>query len=205
MMKFLISFFRYRSWFYYLSRFILLFFVRLRYGLTVISTNNVPKTGGAIIAANHISYFDPPILGVCIARKVNFLAKKELFGNPFSYWLMHSLYTFPVDRSRSDMKALKEAIRLLKAGEVVGIFIQGTRNKGDGEAMDGAAFLAQRAGVPILPAAIWREGRKFSVECGKAIFPEGKSKTEMEELTKKTMEGINALLDKSLVPSSNKF
>ena len=171
-----------------------MFFVRLRYGLKISGTNSVPKTGGAIIAANHISYFDPPILGVCIARKINYMAKKELFGNPFGYWLMHSLYTFPVDRSRTDMKAIKEALRLLKNGEIVGIFIQGTRNRSDGKAMDGAAFLAQRAGVPILPAAIWRKGRRFNVECGEAIFPTNKSKAEMEELTNKTMEGINTLL-----------
>ncbi len=122
------------------------------------------------------------------------MAKKELFENPFGHWLMYSLYTFPVDRSRSDMKAIKEALHLLKNGELIGIFIQGTRNKGDAEAMNGAAFLAQRAGVPILPAAIWREGRRFNVEYEKAIFPEGKSKAEMKDLTQKTMRQISILL-----------
>ncbi len=200
-METLIRLFSYRNWFYYLSRFVLLFFVRLRYGLTISGTNNVPKSGGAIIAANHISNFDPPILGVCINRKINYMAKKELFGNPFGYWLMNSLSTFPVDRSRNDITAVKEALRLLKKGEVVGIFIQGTRNKGDAEAMNGAAFLAQRAEVPILPAAIWREGRRFSVECGKAIFPKGKDKAEMEHLTEETMEKIRTLLPKTS-PSS---
>lgn len=197
-MKILIYFFTYKSWFYYLSRFVVLIFVRLRYGLKVAGRHNVPANGGVIIAANHISYFDPPILGTCITRKINYMAKKELFNNFFGYWLMYSLCTFPVDRESNDLKAIKKALSLLKNGEVIGIFIQGTRNAGDAAAMDGAAFLAQRAGVPILPAALWREGRAFSVKCGEAIFPTGKSKAEMKELTKKAMESINSLLSQSL-------
>ena len=176
----------------------LLFFVRFRYGLSSAGTNNVPESGGVIIAANHSSNFDPPVLGICITRKINYMAKKELFESPFGRWLMYSLYTFPVDRDRSDMKAIKEALRLLKNGEVIGIFIQGTRNKGDAEAMNGAAFLAQRAGIPIVPAAIWREGQKFSVKYGEAIFPEGKGKAEVTKLTQKTMEHINLLLPSEL-------
>ena len=96
------------------------------------------------------------------------------------------------------MRAIKEALRYLKEGLAVGIFPQGTRASTDKEALDGAAFLAQRAGVPLLPTAIWREGRKFRVRFGEPISPQGRSREEMSAMTQQLMTRIDALLPKDI-------
>jgi 1-acyl-sn-glycerol-3-phosphate acyltransferase len=82
----------------------------------------------------------------------------------------------------------------LKQGKAIGIFAQGTRNLGDAEAFDGAAFLAHRACVPLMPAAIWREGRRFHVRYGVPLHPTGTSRAEIRATTAELMVRVNALL-----------
>ena len=181
-------------WFYYLAAFAVRNYARLFLGLKVYGVENVPRTPGLVLASNHFSTFDPPMIGSVVPREVHFMAKKELFESQPMRWLSVHLMAFPVDRSKSDMRAIKEALRHLKEGSAVGIFPQGTRNAADKDALDGAAFLAQRADVPLLPAAIWREGRNFRVAFGEPITPQGRSRDEMSALTRELMSRIDALL-----------
>lgn len=169
-------------------------FARIFYGLKVYGLENVPPTGGGVVACNHVSTWDPPIVGVSINRKLEFMAKKELFQKPFLRAVMRGLRAFPVDREGQDIGAIKEALRRLAEGRMIGVFVQGTRNAGDAAALDGASFLAQRAGVPLIPGAIWREGRAFHVSFGVPITPSGKSRADAKQLTEQVMARISELI-----------
>lgn len=187
-------------WFFYLVKWGFYLFVRAVYGFTVQGRENVPREGGFVVASNHISAWDPPVLGSAIPRQVNYMAKKELFERPWIRLLILGLRAFPVDRKGTDIGAIKEALRRLEKGRGIGIFAQGTRNLGDAEAFDGAAFLAQRAGVPLVPAAIWREGRRFHVRYGVPIHPTGKSRAEIRATTEEMMLRVNTLLPDGVRP-----
>lgn len=171
-------------------------FLKMFTGLKVSGLENVPETGAAVVACNHVSSWDPPVVGVAINRKLEFMAKKELFEKPFVAAVLRGLRAFPVDRERNDIGAIKEALRRLDARRVIGIFIQGTRSEGDAAALDGAAYLAQRAGAVVVPAAIWREGRAFHVRFGKAITPTGTDRADMKRLTSRLEIEIRALVPK---------
>jgi 1-acyl-sn-glycerol-3-phosphate acyltransferase len=183
-----------RRWFYDTMRALYRVAARLLFGVRVQDRHLVPTEGGLIIAANHIGTLDPPALGTEVPRRISFMAKKELFENPFLNLVFRGVRAFPIDREGNDVTAIKEALRRLKGGDAVGIFIQGTRNKGDAEALDGAAFLAQRAGVPIQPAAIWREGRRFHVRFGEPFSVEGRDRASMHAATQTTMRQIYELI-----------
>jgi 1-acyl-sn-glycerol-3-phosphate acyltransferase len=183
------------KWFYVLAVVAFRAFTRLFFGLRIERSERVPRDGrGLVVACNHVSAWDPPVLGVCVPREIHFMAKKELFASPGGALLMHGLRAFPVDRSVNDVGAIKESLRKLQAGLAVGIFAQGTRNTGQKEALDGAAYLAQRAGVPLLPAAIWREGRRFHVGFGDPIEPTGKSREQARSMTLRLMRAVNEML-----------
>ncbi len=169
-------------------------YLKLFTGLRVQGLENVPKSGAAVVACNHVSAWDPPVVGVAIDRKLEFMAKKELFERPFVAAVLRGLRAFPVDRERNDIGAIKEALRRLKAGRVIGIFIQGTRNEGDAAALDGAAYLAQRADAVVVPTAIWRQGRAFHVRFGEVISPSGSDREDMKLLTSRLAAEIKALV-----------
>jgi 1-acyl-sn-glycerol-3-phosphate acyltransferase len=122
---------------------------------------NVPASSGAVLASNHLSNTDgfPLGLGVFPGRTLRFMAKVELFRPPLGT-LMRALGGFPVDRARPDRDALRTAVSLARGGEIVVMFPEGTRRrKGlakrfEPEPHDGAARIALRAGVPLIPAAV---------------------------------------------------
>jgi 1-acyl-sn-glycerol-3-phosphate acyltransferase len=121
----------------------------------VIGAEKVPRDGGVIVAANHISNFDPPLLGISLPRPVSYMAKKELFALPVLKTILPWLYAFPVDREAGGTGALRAALRMLKEGRCVGIFPEGGRNvTGTNDEKAGAAFLAAASGAPVVPAAI---------------------------------------------------
>lgn len=131
------------------------FIFRLFGKMKVVNQITLPE-GGVILAANHISDLDPPVLACASKRPVYFLAKKELFNNILTKWFFHSLKAYPLDRDKGDLVAMKQALRILKSDRVLGIFPEGTRSK-DGKmqpAKNGAAFLAMQAKTPIIPVAI---------------------------------------------------
>lgn len=121
-------------------------------------TENIPQ-GPAILASNHTSYLDPVLLWCGAPRPVHFMAKAELWEIPVLGWAIDKLLAFPVKRGAPDRTAIARASSLLEAGELVGIFPEGTRTRTPdsdelGEANEGAAFLALRTGTPVLPVGI---------------------------------------------------
>ncbi len=185
-----------QEWAFWFGRTCFLIYAKLFIGLRVEGRENVPRQGGLVVVSNHFSSLDPPVMGVSIPREANYMAKKELFEKAWWFRLVIlSLRAYPVDREGNATGAIKDSIRRVKDKKVaIGIFIQGTRNQGDAEALDGAAFIAQRAGVPLQPAAIWREGRAFRVRFGEPIVPQGKTREEASSMTQQLMESIKQLL-----------
>ena len=100
------------------------------YRMHVEGAEHIPDTGAVIVAPNHKSSFDPPIVGVAIKnRLVHYMAKAELFKNPVFGWVLRKMGAFPVKRGTVDRMAIKQAVRELKNGHVLGIFPEGTRIK----------------------------------------------------------------------------
>ncbi len=131
------------------------------YRLRADGVENIPSTGGLVLAANHISNFDPWALGLPLwpRRYLRFMAKSELYWWPLNH-VIHAGGGFPVRRGESDMEAVETAIRLAHEGYAVTMFPQGTRvlkglaKKHQPKGHTGAARIALEAGVPLVPAAI---------------------------------------------------
>ena len=141
--------------FYDFAKVVVTAIVRTTFRFRVVGAEKVPRDGGLIVAANHLSNFDPPILGIALPRPVSYMAKKELFAMPVLKQLIPRLNAFPVDRQAGGTAALRAALRMLKEGRCVGIFPEGGRNvTGTNEEKAGAAFLAAASGAPVVPAAI---------------------------------------------------
>lgn len=106
--------------------------------------------------SNHISLLDPPLIASVLDRPVHFMAKKELFENPILRLILYIADAFPVDRESTDIKAVKKALNILKNGEVLGLFPEGTRGDESevADLKDGSVMLAVRSRVPILPVGI---------------------------------------------------
>ena len=124
--------------------------------LKVVGRERVPRRGGVILAANHVSYIDPPVVGVAAPRLIWFMAKSELFSVPVLGPLIRRLRVFPVKRGVADRQALRKAHELLTGGEAIVIFFEGRRST-DGILLPpelGTAMIALRAGVPIIPTAL---------------------------------------------------
>ena len=124
--------------------------------VTLSGLEHLPSSGGVIVASNHLSLLDVPLLGYAIPREPRFPAKPELFANPLLARFLLSLGGFPIARGEGDRKALSFSEEVLRQGGVLGIFPEGTRSR-NGELRPfhrGVALLAMGAGVPIVPAAI---------------------------------------------------
>lgn len=176
---------------------------RIIYRAEVHGQENVPKEGGAIIAANHISLWDPPFVGAFCPRRVSFMAKKELFENSVFSSIITRLGAFPVNRGAADRNAIKTALTVLGEGKCLGLFPEGTRSKNGklGEPEAGIGLIAYKANVPIVPVAITgTNGKglfpKFTIRFGKPI-PAGdpKDKKLMTTLPTQIMTEIQKLLD----------
>lgn len=134
-------------------------------GLKSQGKHNIPSEGPIIVAANHVSIWDPIIVALIINRPVNFMAKAELFNYKILGKILEKTYVFPVKRGAADRKAIKKAISILEEGEVLGIFPEGSRNKTGDEikAQAGVAMIALKAGAPILPVACVGTKRIFPI------------------------------------------
>jgi 1-acyl-sn-glycerol-3-phosphate acyltransferase len=150
---------------YWLGRMSFLAAGRLVWRLKVSGADRVPLRGGAIIACNHISLLDPPMVGASISRPVHFIAKQQLFEIPVLGWLISQVNAFPVRREERDVSAFKTARRLLKSGEAVVLFPEGTRSRTGkiGKAKPGVGMLASRTGALVIPTYVHNtnEMRRF--------------------------------------------
>lgn len=127
------------------------------YRLHVEGRENIPEKGAVIAAANHKSYFDPPLVGVALQkRRISFMAKSELFRNPLFGRLIRYLGAFPVKRNSADMSAIRRSVEELKEKHVLCIFPEGgfVHGKALGRFHPGMAFLAILTGTPIIPVAV---------------------------------------------------
>ena len=112
--------------------------------------------GGVIIAPTHRSNLDGPLVGSSSHRRVRYLGKDSLFRPAAAGWAMRSLGSFPVRRGEADLDAMRVAKEMLEAGECMLVFPEGSRQEGDsiGEIYDGTAWLASKAGTPVVPVGI---------------------------------------------------
>lgn len=169
----------------------------------VIGRENVPAEGGFVLAMNHRSNLDVIAGGLSCPRQLHFMAKKELFKNRLLGWLFKKLNAFPLDRKGNDLKAIKTALSLLKSGEVLGIFPEGTRvRRGENvDAKAGVSMLALRARVPVVPGVIVGEYKLFHriyVVFGKPVslekyYDEKLSNEQLQQISEEILEEIKKM------------
>lgn len=151
--------------FYNIARGLVNFAFHIWFHITVIGRENIPAAkSGYIIASNHVSNNDPPMVGIVFKGKYTFMAKDELFHlNPIFTWLIGKLGAFPVKRGSKDTTAIDNALKSLDNGRIFVIFPEGTRSK-DGELCkpkSGVSLIAARAKVPVVPVFVKYGRRKF--------------------------------------------
>lgn len=177
------------------------------FGLRAWGVDNVPARGGVLVASNHQSFADPPLVGAPVPRRAYYMARSSLFRVPGLGWLITQVNSFPVDRGGVDRRAMRTAVGLMRAGHVLVLFPEGTRTL-DGEVQDfsaGFALLAARAGVPIVPAAVhgafdvWPRHHKLPwpgrvhVAYGEPVAPPGTGKGACRETAELVRARVVAL------------
>lgn len=174
----------------------------------IYGAENVPQQGPLLVVSNHASDFDPPILSSCMRRPVAFMAKEELFRVPVLNRAIELYGAFPVKRGSADRSAIRAALNSLEKGWATGVFLQGTRTP-DGRITEpklGAAMIAAKAKVPLLPVSLWgthaiaRKGSAIprsvpvTVRIGQLIDPPSSNdREELEVLTQRCADEINGL------------
>jgi 1-acyl-sn-glycerol-3-phosphate acyltransferase len=176
---------------------------------------NVPDEGALVVVANHGSHLDPPLLGHALGRPVAFMAKAELFRVPLLGPIIRACGAYPVARGASDREAIRTATDRLQQGWATGVFLDGTRQR-DGRVNDpqpGAALLAARAGVPLLPVAIINSHRAMGpgqskprlvpvhIRIGTPVPPPAsRRRADLDVTTRVVQEQINRMLEEGLIP-----
>jgi 1-acyl-sn-glycerol-3-phosphate acyltransferase len=160
---------------------------------------NVPRSGPLIVASNHVSYMDPVALGVASPRPIAYMAKLELFSIPVLGPLIGRLNAYPVDRKRSSLVGIKKSVEILRGGNAIGIFPQGTRVfSGEGTAREGVALLASLGKAPVVPARIFGSQavlrfHQIKVAFGKPLRLPADRKASREDLANFTAEVMNSI------------
>lgn len=175
---------------------------KLLFRLEAHGLEHIPAEGGVLLCSNHLSNLDPPTIGILLQRKVHFMAKKELFDVFGFGWLIKQLGAFPVKRGGVSKESIKTALTLLREGHVMGIFPEGTRNKGEDASIGkrGAATFALRSDAAVIPVAIignYKLFRKMKVVYGPPVdlsaFKEDKGADAAEMATEAIMARIAEL------------
>lgn len=182
--------------FYNFLKYIIGFFLRIIYPYEVINMPTIEDKAYVLIA-NHKSNLDPLILSILFPRKIRWMAKKELFETPFIKHVMKGVDAISVDRDNGDAKSTLQAIRVIKGGEVLGIFPEGTRVKRIDykAAKPGTVLLAARTGTDIIPVYIEGDYKPFRKRryIFREIIPFEKQKLREEEYSRK-MEKIMEII-----------
>lgn len=174
----------------------------------IYGAEQVPQHGPLVVVSNHASDFDPPILSNCVRRPVAFMAKQELFQVPVLGTLIRWYGAYPVKREAADRSSIRAALASLEAGWAVGVFLQGTRTP-DGRIREpklGAALIAAKVQVPLLPVSLWgthkvlRKGSPvpypvpITVRIGELIQPPSSTnRNALESTTQQCADAINTL------------
>ena len=150
--------------FYKLLRVFFRLWFKILFRARIIGTENVPLEGSIIVAANHLSNWDPPLLATFLDRNVFYMAKEELFANKIFAAAIRNLGAFPVKRETADRNAIKHALGLLKEGKCLGLFPEGTRSRtGElGKAEAGVGLIAAMSKTAVIPSAIINTNKIFS-------------------------------------------
>ncbi len=189
-------------------KFIFKIFAIIIYRPKILGKENIPEAGGAMLCPNHIHNLDAAVIVAMFKRKVNVLAKEELFKNRFLCWIADLFGIYPVKRGKADMQAIKTSLTLLKKDEILLMFPEGTRNgmaKGINP-KNGAVLIAATAKKPIIPIGIQGNFKPFTkviINIGKPIDysnlkEEVKDKEEATKLTQQLMEEIVKLRDENI-------
>jgi 1-acyl-sn-glycerol-3-phosphate acyltransferase len=169
---------------YRVFRWVMIQLGRLLFGFTVHGAERVPEEGPLILASNHHQYADPVLVCMAVPRRIQWMAKREVFVPPLDRFF-YFIGSFPVDRQKGGRAALRAALGFLSEGWALGIFPEGGRRKGGAPGEDapksGVAMLASRADAPILPVFVDRaprplerlRGHKLHVYVGEPIIPDG--------------------------------
>ena len=171
---------------YRLAQFLSYCYLKCFHRFEVKGLGNVPRKGGFILACNHLSYLDPPAVGCRIPRNLHYFARDSLFFGPLGL-LITKLNSIPVNRDQLDLGTLRKVLTVLKGGEPVLVFPEGTRSP-DGtlkKSQKGLGLLVHKSGVPVLPARLHgsfeilgkgklfpRIGRKLYLNIGSPILSE---------------------------------
>ncbi len=172
--------------------------------LRIEGVENVPRQGGVVLACNHPGGMDSFVLGFASPRQVFYMAKRELFNiHPVVSFLLHRIGAFPINRGAHDTVAIEYSVDLLRKGRVLGMFPEGTRNRGKPmrRGKSGAVRIAIDAGVPVVPVAVlgiphlhrnWYnpfKRTKLSVQFGQPVqFPPGTMEDVQEYTTEIMLE-----------------
>lgn len=156
--------------------------LRILMPIHISHAENLPKEGPVVVCCNHAAYKDPIMVSLACHRQVRYMAKAELFQNKLIGKLLKGFGAFPIHRGQGDSDALKVAREILKKGEVLGIFIEGTRSRTGklGKPKPGAVMLAYETNSPVLPVCITaKDGKqprllhRANISFGELIPPEG--------------------------------
>jgi len=198
--------------FYRFAQCVSWFYFKAFHRLEVHGIKNVPQSGSFILASNHSSYFDPPALGCRLPRNLHYFARDSLFFWPLGL-LIRNLNSIPVNRSQLDIATLKRVLKVLKGGDPLLLFPEGTRSADGnlGEGKKGIGLLLAKSQVDVLPARVTggnkvlgkgmlfpRIGRKLVVEYGTLLkidtLDPGKSDTNRYEIiANKVLAEINRI------------
>ena len=192
---------------YKFVRTLLLLFYKIFYKVTIINGEKIENAKGVVISGNHLSNHDPLLFPAFFQSKIRFIEKEELFKIPFVKQSLEATGAIPIKRGTFDRAAINSSIKLLKEGEVVGVFPEGTRSHSKeldlGQSHNGASFIATRAKTKIIPFAIipnknFRLFSEIKIVVGDEIDAtrlkeEGKSH---DEITTILMQAISDLIAK---------
>lgn len=190
---------------YKFARFAFVVYLKIFYKWEIDGSENIPDKGSVILAANHISNFDPIVVACSVKRPVRFMAKEELFKNRLFGKVLLRIGVFKVKRDKNDRNAIKKAISILKNNEVVGIFPEGTRSK-NGEllkGLPGATYIAVKSQATVVPIGIISNYKLFNsvkIKIGKPFHLELNSDEKISSekivhLTENIMKQIKKQVD----------
>ena len=186
------------------------FLLKFAYRIKVEGLENVSERGGLILASNHVAALDPVMIGCYVRRQCHFMAKSEIFKNRLIAAFLRSLNAFPVERGKSDTKALDYAAKVITDGNILGIFPEGGLQKDlvIRRAKNGVSYLARKTGADVLPVCIYKEKsnrgirKKITLRFGKVIrneefsFGKDNNQAEIKKASGLIMERITELFEK---------
>lgn len=189
------------SFLYYLGKNLFKLMFVLIYRCKSSGQENIPEDSGAIIAPNHMSFFDPPLTGCFMKKDLYFMAKQELFSVPILGFLIKRTNAFPVKRGKQDLNAFRNAFSLLKNKKALLMFPEGTRSKTGimGKARAGVGMVSCICHVPIVPVKIvntnnMKKFKRLEIKYGKPVYPPKEyTKDDYLKLAQQVLEEIRKL------------